>query len=405
MSDNDTTPSKTLVPPSGLVVDNPSSADGEPLFCLFTKDWLTMQTFIAQALQLPVATGDFETKYGTFTDEDAVKGCVAAMAAVQGLSADFGDPTALIKDLASNPAVLQTDTAPTQLYLHIVWFANQLYNTATTFNQTLSQFYELLSSLPPDRLQATVTEILTGNGGLQSSAVTMEGLTNDLIQAIAQFEVKLTPATDTMADYTAQSSTFYQHVKDAVGKDEADVESFQDQADAAYKLWRDLTISAVTTSVGVLVLSGGMAWPASAVLAGVLGDQAKKARDAYDKACEQRDAASADKQKKMTLQNDLGAFDRQMTPVNTAVTAFKGDLDKVLGVWQGIGLNLDFIAKNFTPDKFSGLPAWKDAMKLDDATKDWQTIAKKADEYTSNSLVTYRIINFGDPVPPPPSGN
>jgi hypothetical protein len=392
-------PASTFAPTPGLVLKNPDPA-GKPLFCLFTQDWITMQTFIAQAMQLPITVGNFNDKYGTFVDQNEVNDCVAAMQQVQGLSAIFGDPTALVKQLADNPAILQTNTAPEQLYVHIVWFATKLYQTATTFNQTLGQLMTVLNNVPPDQLQATVKAILTGPGGLQSSAVTMVALTNALVKKLAQFIVQLTPATNTMSDYTAHASKFYQDVIAAVGQDAKDVTTFQDEANTAYKLWRDLTISAVTTSVGTLVLSCGFAWPISATLAGVLGSQAKKARDAYDDACHARDNAQADEQKKMTLQNDLGAFNLQMSGVNAAAQNFMTDLQNVAGVWTNIGSNLDYIVTNFTPAQFDNLPAWRDAMLLDSATQDWQTIAAKANEYTSHSLVTYKILNFGDALPP-----
>ena len=49
---------KTLIPAPGLVVENPGGGNAPPLFCLFTQDWITLQTFIAQTLQLPISTGD-----------------------------------------------------------------------------------------------------------------------------------------------------------------------------------------------------------------------------------------------------------------------------------------------------------------------------------------------------------
>ena len=117
------TVAKSLVPSPGLVVQNPAGGAAPTLFCLFSQDWITLQTFIAQAMQLPINQGDFGAKYGTFVDMQAVQDCVAAMKSVQDLSNSFGDPTALVKKLAANPAILQTDTAPDQLYVHIVWFA------------------------------------------------------------------------------------------------------------------------------------------------------------------------------------------------------------------------------------------------------------------------------------------
>jgi hypothetical protein len=397
-----TDPGTTLVPPAGLVVANPSAASDPPLFCLFTQDWLTLQTFIVHALQLPITTGNFEDKYGTFTDEQQIKDCVAAMQAIQGLSVDFGDPLALITALANDPTILQSATAPTPIYTHIVWFATKLYQAATTYNQTLGQFMTLLNPVncgSPAQCGAMLTEVLTGQGGLQSTAKSMESLCNDLVQALAGFNLKLLPSTTAMANYTSQSSTFYADVDKAITADDNDVNTFQSEADSAYKLWRDLTISAVTTSVGVMVISCGMAWPVSATLAGVLGDQAKKARDAYDNACAQRDAASADEQKKILLKADLNGFNLQMTPVNQAATAFKDTLQQVLAVWTQIGTNLDYIVKNFTPEQLGTLSWVMQALALDRATKDWKIIADKAEEYTGNSLITYNIVNFGSPLP------
>ncbi len=394
----------TLVPATGLVVDNSGAAPGTPpLFCLFTEDWITMQTFIVQALQLPISTGNFQAKYGTFADEADIEGCVAAMQAVQNLSADFGDPTALIKEIATNPSILQGDTAPPQLYTHIVWFATKLYQTATTFNQTLGQFMTLLNSVPADQRQQLVTEILTGPGGLQSSAVAMGKLANDLNQALAQFNLKLAPSTTTMATYSGNATKFYTDVTNDINADISDVATYQHEADVDYKLWRDLTISATTVSIGLVILTLGMAWPLAAVAAGVLGSQAAKARSAYNAALDQVNNANADEQKKIALKTDLDAFNKQMLPVNQAAQNFSDTLAKIEGVWLQIGVDLGYIATTFTPDKVNNLPAWQEAMQLDDATQDWQTIATAASDYTQNSLVSYHILNFGDALPPDPS--
>lgn len=395
----------TLVPPQGLVVANPQGATNPPLFCLFTQDWITMQTFIVQALQLPISTGNFKQKYGTFKDEEEIEGCVNAMATIQGLSADFGNPLTLIQELASNPAILQSATPPAPIYTHIVWFATKLYQNATTFNQTLTQFMTLLNPAncgSPEQCGQIVQELLTGPGGLQATAETMVALSNKLTQDLAKFALKLQPSVATMTDYTASSSTFYQDVENAINTDISDVAAFQQAADDAYKLWRDLTISAVTTSVGTLVLSAGMAWPISATLAGALGAEAKKARDAYDNACRERDAAKTDEQKKIQLKMDLNSFNMQMQPVTQAVQAFQASLQQVTAVWTQIGSDLAYISTNFTPAQLGDLSWVRQALALDRATQDWKTIADKTEEFTAQSLVTYNIVPFGSPLPNTP---
>ena len=394
-------PAGTLVPPSGLVTTNTTS--GQPLFCLFTQDWITLQNFIVQTLQLPITQGDFETKYGTFVDEQEVKNVITAMQGVQGMSVQFGNPLTLITELATNPAILQQPTAPAEIYTHIVWFATKLNQAATSYSQTLGQFMTLLNPAncgTPDQCGAILVEVLTGSGGLQSTAEEMVTLANSLVQVLAQFSLDLNPKVTVMSTYTSQSGTFYQDVQKAITTDDSDVTSFQEAADAAYKLWRDLTISAITTSVGVLVLTGGMAWPVSAALAGGLGDAAKKARDAYNDACAQRDAAEADEQKKMQLKVDLGAFNTQMAPVTTAAANFQTTLQQVTGVWSQISNNIAYIATNFTPAQLGSLSWVMQALDLSKATQDWQAIATASQEYTAQSLVTYQFQPFGTPVQP-----
>jgi hypothetical protein len=393
---------KTLQPPAGLVTDNPAGSGQPPSFCLFTQDWLTLQTFIVQALQLPITIGDFETKYGSFQDQQSIQDCVAAMQSVKNLATSFGDPMTLITQLASDPAILQSDTAPAELYTHIVWFATRLYDAATTYNQTLGQFLELLNPSvcgTKEQCSQVLVEVLTGHGGLQSTAQQMVGLANDLVQALAAFNLKLAPSVTTMTNYTASSSKFYKDVEADITTDQTDEQTYQDEANTAYKLWRDLTISAVTTSVGTLVLSGGLAWPLSAALAGGLGDAAKKARDAYDDACDKLNAAKADEQKKILLKMDLNGFNIQMQPVSAAATAFQGKLQEVTGIWSTISNNIAYIANNFTPEQLGDLGWVQQALTLDRATKDWKIIADKAQEYTSQSLVTYQIHPFGTPLP------
>lgn len=398
------TTSTTLEPPAGLVVDNPQPGS-PPLFALFTTDWLSMQTFVVQALQLPFTQGDFESKYGNnFKDEQEALACIAAMKKVRDLSVVFGDPTTLMADLAANPAILQTPTAPTEVYTHIVWFATRLYQSANTYQQTLAQFEQLLdpaSCGSKAQCGALLTQVLTGPGGLQSTAVTMVGLCNDLVAAMAGFAGQLTPATNEFQSYTSETSKFYTDVCALITQDDTDVQTAKDAAHAAYEAWKDYTIAAVSSSVGLLIVTGGMAWPASVVLAGVLGDKAKKARDAYNDACDQVAKYEAVEVKNIQLKVDLQGFNTQMTPVNTAAANFVKTLQQVTGVWTTTASNLDFIVTHFTPEQLGDLGWVMQAMALDRATKDWKAIATVAQAYTANSLVSYNIGTFGQKVPDP----
>lgn len=394
-------PAQTLRPTPGLVVANPQNSD-KPLFCLFTEDWLKLQTFIVQTLQLPITTGDFKGKYGEFTDEDQVAACVAAMKTIQGLSASFGDPVALMSQLATDPTILQVDTPPAALYTHIVWYANKLNKAANNFNQTLGAFMEILKPAncgDPDSCLAILKDLLTGPSGLQSTAKDQVQKANDLVKALASFNESLKPSIDTMDDFTAKSSTFYKDVEAAITLDMKNVEQFQQAADDAYKQWRDYTISAVTTSVGLLIVTFGLAWPVSAILGGTLGNAAKQARDAYNKACEDVATANAEEQKKILLKGDLDAFNKQMMPTDEAADNFLKTLQLVAGVWSNISNNLAYIEQNFTVERIKDLSSTMEALELSKATQDWQQIAAASLEYTSHSLASYKIQEFGDSLP------
>jgi hypothetical protein len=405
MSTDSPAQTTTLEPPAGLVVPNPqgTSTSNPPLFCLFTEDWIQLQTFIVQTLQLPITQGDFEAKYGTFTDEAQVTGCVSAMQAIQGLSTSFGDPTALVAQLASDPTILQTDTPPTALYTHIVWYATKLNQAATTFNQTLASFMEMLNPAncgDPAACLSVLQQLLTGSGGLQSTAQDQVTKANALVQALATFNGQLKPSIDTMDTFTAQSGTFYQDVQAAITTDITSVATFQAAADKAYSTWRSLTIAAVSSSVGVLILTAGLAWPVSAILGGVLGSEAQKARDAYNTALAQVASAEAEEQKKILLKVDLDAFNTQMKPTDQAADNFLKTLQQVLGIWTNISSNLAFISTNFTVGQITNLSSAMQALKLHEATEDWQDIATASQAYTQNSLVSYQVQSFGAPLPP-----
>jgi flagellar hook-basal body complex protein FliE len=358
-----------------------------------------MQSFITQLLGLPINQGDFITKYGEFSDQNEVTKVMAAITAIRNLSEQFGDPTQLIQELANDPTILQSNTAPQEIYSHIVWFATKLNLAAKNYNQTLTYFLQLLQA-SNDPLQ-TLKDVLTGPSGLQSVAENMIPLANDLVQALANFNTQLEPSVTNMSQYTNKDSGFLNDVTQDIATDKQSVQTYQDAANDAFKAWRDYTIAATTTSIGVLILSCGIAWPASAILGGVLGDKAAKARAAYDNALDQMHQAEAEEQKKILLYHDLNGLNIQMTPATAASQAFQTTLEQVLGVWTNISTNIAYIANNFTEDQLKDLPQVMQALDLEKATNDWQDIATASEEYTTNSLVTFELQGFGSQLPTP----
>jgi hypothetical protein len=388
-------PDTSAVPSNSLTIVNPAPPPGmtgtpNNRFILFTNDWLDLQNYVQQALELPITKNDFQATYGSFPDQKLVTNAVEALKRVRDLSATFGAPTTLKQKIQTDPGYLNTPTAPTEIYAHIVWLANQIYNTSTTFQYTLANLAPLLSMGTPDQRAENLKAILIGQGGLVSSAETMKALTQDLLKKLMEFDSKIAEANEQVQKYAGQGSTLVDTANQIIGSTRNDIDNvLQPSADAAYKAWRDYTISAVTTSVGIMVLSAGMLWPLAVGLGVGLGVAAAKQREAYNDLMNQIGAAEENIRLKTRLVADLTGFNQRIGQVAPALASFKTNLEIVEGVWVGMSSNLAYIANNYSVDQLSSLPWVNQAMKIGDATAKWQAIGTTSQEFTANALVSY----------------
>ena len=132
-----------------------------------------MQDVVTKALAFPLSSADFQDLYGTFSDEGSVETAVSILGQINTTAAKYGDPQTLISSL---PAFQQADTPPSSIYGHAVWLAAQ---TQTTAQQIGSLLQDGLTDIgqetdPNQRLQ-DLTELLTGQGGVNSYATTLQG--------------------------------------------------------------------------------------------------------------------------------------------------------------------------------------------------------------------------------------
>lgn len=372
-------------------------------FILFTNDWLDLQSYVQQSLALPITTNDFAATYGDFasTDTALIAGAVDALKKVNGLSATFGDPRTLKQRLASDANYLNGASAPTEIYGHIVWLAGQISNAASTFNFTLPALLTLLGQGSKEDRTKNLKSILIGPGGLVSTADDMRVKTAALVQKLANFDGNLTDANKQLQTFIGKESDLMSRTDQLIGSLQHDIDDvLQPSADDAYRKWRDYTISAVTTSVGVTVLSGGLLLPVAAGLAIGLGTAAALEKKAYNDLMDKIASERVDIQKKSQLKTDLSGFNARVNLVGPALTTFKSSLESVEGVFTQMSMNLAFVANNFGEDKLSDLPWVTQALKIGDATNKWHAIGDTAQEFTQSSLVSYdSSTRFGAKVP------
>jgi len=399
--------STSSVPNSTLSIMNPAPPPGvsntpPSRFLLFTTSWLDMQNYITAALKLPIAVNDFDAIYGTFPDSDKtlILNTVTAMKKVRDLTATFGDPPLIKQKLISQPDYLQTATPPAEVYAHIIWLANQIYNTATSFSFTLAQLQQLLAIGTPQQRADNLKAILIGPGGLVSMADDMRQKTNALSSKLLTFGGKFEEANAQVQQYTGSQSDVLKAANKLIGDLNYQITNvLQPAADAALKEWRDYTISAVTTSVGLLIISCGLLWPVSVGLAIGLGVAAAKAREAYNGLCDQIGAANQDIQRKTLLVTDLTGFNVAINQVAPSMKDFSTNLGIIEGVWVDIGANLAFICNNYTVDQLSSYPWVTQAMRIGDATAKWAAIGSVTQDFTQHSLVSYNAsTKFGQKI-------
>ncbi len=392
------TPSPILIPSNTLTIVNGASPTGQPTppnrFILFGSQWLKLQNYITQALNLPINIGDFKQKYGDFSSADIqgkIEGCIKAFKDVNGLAGQFGDPTALKTRIQRDPAYMQSVAPPEEIYGHVVWLSNQIQNAASTYQYTFGALSDILSPSAgtPEQRAANLKTILVGQGGLASTADDMRNKTNALMTKLVNFDSKLSAANQEIQVYAGSSSDLLADVNQIIGKLKTSIDQTQDAADAAYKKWRDYTIAAVTTSVGIMILSAGLLWPVAVGLGVGLGVAAEMAKAQYNSLMDDVHNLEVDKQKKTLLVTDLSGLNSSVATIAPAMSEFKSSLEVIEGVWNDVGMNLAYIVNNYSVAQLSDLSWVMQAMRIGDAQKKWQDIATTTQQFSQNSLISY----------------
>lgn len=394
-------PSSTLTIPTGP--PPPGVSDVPPSrFIIFTDQWLNLQSYITSALNLPMSTNDFTATYGDFdagsTIKQTVADCVRSMKEVRGLATDFGSPMVLKSKLISDPKYLITKTPPADVYGNIVWLANQIYDTASTFTETMASLQELLQDKSPDERRDLVVAIFNGPGGLKESADRMLALTQDLIKKMLLFDQKITAANEKIQHYIGTSSSMMAEVNRLIGQLKADIEDLGHKRDDAYQKWRDFTISAVTVSVGLMVFSLGLLAPLAVAAAAGLGAAAGIFRAKYNTFCELIATKEVDLRKKTQLQCDMTGFNVSINQVGGGMKDFIGSLQTIESVWLDISLKLGNVS-NIDVDKIGNMQWFMQALKINDATKKWHDIGAASEQFTQRSLVNFEPGKFGSKMP------
>lgn len=387
------TPSANSLAPSNALTNTNGNN-----FLLFNGYWLDLQSFVTTSLNLPLTQGDFTTKYGTFSDMNQVTNCITQLNNIAQLSSTMGNPNTLQAKINQNPNYISGNTMPAELYAQCIWLASQINNVASTFQLTYSSLSEIFTGNPTADA-ASVQQLLCGQGGLQSQAAALLSSVQTIQANLSSFQAKFAVAAAGVNTYFNQSVTILTDAQNAITADKNQITTLQAQANQAYTEWRDYTISATTTSIGIMVLSAGFFWPVAVGLGVGLGVEAAKEMHLYNEYTADIASDNADKLKKKQLYIDLSGFNTSVAQVNTLCQDFANALSQIEGVWLDQNTKLTKVA-DMSADQIGTYAKVVEIFDLLNAQKAWQTVANNTSIFTANCLVSYlNSVQFPAPIP------
>jgi hypothetical protein len=433
MFDLNLTPSPGVTRPTGEVA---APGVASAVLVLFNRQWLNLQTYVTQALQLPRSVGEFAYFYGEFdaADRDKMAKAAGAMTELYFQASVFGNPAMMRQRLAQESDYLSDSEPPAALYGHIVWVVNQQSAIAQLFARACDSLrIELTSAGSADAGLQALRETLVGDGGLVADADAIVARMKVLLHHVERFRRILGVANATMTADAGPGllSVVRQRVAELQGvADAASTASVK-----AYSDWVDFSVeatnSAITANfvkVGITLVGAAIPMPqfgqvallsvevgkmvvGKALVAGATAGaglldksealrlSALEQRNSHTRLIEAMYRAEADKLRKVRLYSELDGI-TALTKLGTeGLTQVAADLRTMLGVWEDMAARLRTIAKDATTEGLRSAGAAKLAAGLDTSRARWQETVSAADFFIRNSLVEYDTSQpWGKPI-------
>jgi hypothetical protein len=404
----------SIAPVPGLIKAADPQSGQQSQFALFSDSWLELQVYVGAALELPITTGNFESKYGSIGSSNVITDCIGAMRGVRDSATEFGNPKTLRAALIANPNLLATKEPPAEIYTHTVWLGQRVHETAGKLQSGYQSVLDELSGLPSkDQVEALKEYLFDVTLGPIPLAKQMSDEAGALIKKLGVFEQKMNEYNAKMQAFTSGSSAMIAEVNSAIGSSEQKIKDLEKSRDEAYEAWKNFTIAAVTTSIGCALI-GGLLAPftfgisalvggAAAIATGIgLGVKAAQCRAEYNTYCDLISTETVELQKKQRLRSDLGDFNTQMQRVGPAMASFLKNLQTVEGVWVQLNTDMVSISNSITPGNVGNIPFLVKA-KANMAIASWKSVDDSARQFTVQSLVDYTSVAFGDKMSDQPS--
>ncbi|MBD2752513.1 alpha-xenorhabdolysin family binary toxin subunit A [Spirosoma validum] len=349
-----------------------ASVSGGPAFALSATEWISIQTYVIDALVLPTTLDALKTSIGSGAPSDM---------------SDFSQLVAAYGGIHDHVTTWQNDTFPQSVSL-----ASDIHNyaqQAPTYYNPILPLAQKLTANPDDQ---TAKDELTAILGLLSSKAT------EYQKNAASVAAKIKDFADqTQSDKVKLSGTdgkggLQKYYNDKYGATSTEVITITEQLkaeklvlDAANADYNHDVIVAATTPTYAWV------WPigtvAAAIVAGIYGDKAVKALERVRAAQQQinslSDKLAADANLMIAINSVESGLTNILGPLNAALPI----IQKIQGVWGAIADDLNNIINLIKTNIQEALPIIMN-LGVQSAINAWTAVGQEADAYRVNAYVT-----------------
>lgn len=383
----------TLAPPPGIMVDNPTTTPGgvqvpnapPQRFSLQSNAWINLQLYIASAMQLPIVKDDFESRYGTFSDEGQVEQALSKLQELRAAADKFGDPINGMQQLAAAQA---SATPPPDPYSQAVWVAGKIASNANMIATTYSQGFAFLGQMPTDQRLADLQSMLTGEGGLNSTALDLKGKCDNFSTLIANYiKATLNPAVTDFSSYLQAEGNILQDARQVVSQLDQQIKDTQDAIKQLNKEYIAYTVSACAGSVIVSLIPPLFMFGGAAV-GGALGYEAAKTKQAIEAMDQKLSGLETELKQKVLLVSDLTNLQSQSQTINDDAAAFENAVGQLAAAFGVFSNNLETIANTTDPTTLENMSAFMDMVDLSTAVELWGDIATATTSFEVNGYIS-----------------
>lgn len=349
-----------------------AGTEGGPGFVLSKTEWISIQTYVTDALSLPINDTELRNSLGAGAPSDL---------------SDFDRLIAAYKGINEHCTTWQKSTFPTTVDL-----ASDVYD----YGMNKVPIY-----YPPILKEAG---ILKDHPDDQGAKQALKAILDNLQGTADGYAKKATAAREAVQNFAEQSQSdqttlvgpdgkagLVKYYNDKYGAKSKDVQEALKEITAQTAILKsaneeynhDVTVAATTPTYAWVVPYGTIA---AAVVAGVYGHRAVEALDRAKAAQAKIDTLNAEVQADFNLMQAVHIAQRGMSTIVQDLAAALPVIQKIEGVWGAITADLQNISKLIDDDIRKVPPIIMD-LGVDEARKAWHKVAQAANNYRLNAYV------------------